>query len=241
MEALARSIRENGILQPLTVRAARGGRYELILGERRLRAARMAGLTAVPCIVRPADDSTATLWSLLENLQRRALDFNGEAEGLRHLLAQTGKSLSELAPMLGLSENEAADMLRVLCLPEDVRRRLAEAGCTREHATALLRLPDRAIMRRAAGVICESRVSAADAGRLVTRILTPPEKIPVTLFKDVQIFITTIERAVEVMRRSGIEPDYARREDEDCAEFVIRIPKAARGGVRVGGMPDILV
>jgi ParB family chromosome partitioning protein len=232
LELLAQSIRENGVLQPLTVRASGNGRYELIAGERRLRAARMAGLAAVPCVVRQADDDAAATWCLLENLQRRTLDFNEEAEGLRRLLAQTDMPLSEAAHRLGISEDAAAERLELLRLPEDTRRSLAAAGCNAAHAKALLRLPNAELTRRIARVICEKHISGHDAERLVTRVLTPPQSIPVTLFKDVQIFVTTIERAVETMRAAGIQPQYAKREDDAYAEFVIRIPKAARYGVR---------
>ncbi|MDR1409160.1 MAG: ParB/RepB/Spo0J family partition protein [Oscillospiraceae bacterium] len=235
LESLAQSIRENGVLQPLTVRAIESNRYELIAGERRLRAARMAGLAAVPCIVRRADNESAATWCLLENLQRCTLDFNEEAEGLRRLLAQTDRPLEEAARWLGISRQAAADKLELLRLPEDTRRQLVAAGCVEGHARALLHLPNAELVRRIARVICKKHLSAQDAERLVTRVLTPPKSIPVTLFKDVQIFITTIEHAVETMRASGIQSQYAKREDDECAEFVIRIPKAARGGVRIAG------
>jgi ParB family chromosome partitioning protein len=233
LKLLAQSIRENGVLQPLIVRPASNGCYELIAGERRLRAARMAGLDELPCVIRQADDHTAAAWCLLENMQRRTLDFNEEAEGLRRFLSRSNQPMGESARQLGISERAVEEMLEILRLPEDIRKKLAEAGCSARHARVLLQLSNMDLMRRTARVICEKHLSAEDSERLVGRVLTPPKSIPVTLFKDVQIFVTTIERAVETMRVSGIQPQYSKHEDDDFAEFLIRIPKRARHGIRI--------
>ncbi|MDR0883924.1 MAG: ParB/RepB/Spo0J family partition protein [Oscillospiraceae bacterium] len=221
---LAQNIRENGILQPLTVRPGQTG-YELIAGERRLRAARMAGLKSVPCIVRTADEDTTARWALMENLQRRTLDFNEEAEGLRHYLLQTGESAEEAAQKLGLPLDEILDRLSVLHLPEDVRRTLASGGSTLAHARALLALPNAHLMRRVAGLCAQKKLSVTDTSRLVRRILTPPQSVPVVLFKDVQIFVSTIDRAVATMRAGGIQAQYEKQEDDQNVQFCIRIPK----------------
>ncbi|MDR1805498.1 MAG: ParB/RepB/Spo0J family partition protein [Clostridium sp.] len=229
MELLAQSIRQNGVMQPLTVRRISAGRYELIAGERRLRAARMAGLEALPCVVRAADDTQAAELCLLENLQRSTLSFNEEAEALRRLRLQTGLPPAEIAQKIGITEQEAAQSLELLKLPRALREQLSLCGFGRAHALELLRLPSPPLRQRCCELICKKKLSAQDTARLVERLLAPPRRPPIIIFKDVKIFVNTIENAVETMRTAGIRAQYAKREDEDCAEFLIKIPKRPGG------------
>ena len=138
---LAESIRSYGILHPLTVRR-RAGRYELVAGERRLRAARLAGLREVPCVLMDVNMEDAGLIALIENLQRRDLDFLEEANGIRQLIRMFGMSQEEAARRLGKSQSAVANKLRILKLPEDLLETLRERGLSERHARALLRLPD---------------------------------------------------------------------------------------------------
>ena len=139
LEELSRSIAEYGVLSPLTVRPRQGG-YELVAGERRLRAARMAGLSEVPCIVMELDLEEASFIALVENLQRNDLDFLEEARGIAQLIRLFGLSQEECARRLGKSQSAVANKLRLLRLPEDVLNAMRNAGLTERHGRALLRL-----------------------------------------------------------------------------------------------------
>ncbi|MDY3014331.1 MAG: ParB/RepB/Spo0J family partition protein [Evtepia sp.] len=138
---LADSIRVHGILQPLTVRRKGGGRYELIAGERRLRAAMICGLAEVPRLIMDVDRENSCLLSLIENLQRRDLDFWEEAKALERLIRVYGLSQEEAAAKVGKSQSAVANKLRLLRLPDQALELLRKNGFTERHARALLRLP----------------------------------------------------------------------------------------------------
>ena len=140
LEELSGSIKSYGILNPLTVRL-RGGKYELVAGERRLRAAKLAGLEEVPCILIDVNMEDASLIALVENLQRRDLDFIEEALGISQLIRMFGMSQEEAARRIGKSQSAVANKLRLLKLPSDVLESLRQNGLTARHGRALLRLP----------------------------------------------------------------------------------------------------
>ena len=141
LEELCRSIESFGILNPLTVRL-RNGKYELVAGERRLRAAKLAGLKELPCILLDVNLEDSGLIALVENLQRKDLDFLEEAEGLSRLISMFGLSQEEAARRIGKSQSAVANKLRLLKLPPDVLESLRENGLTERHGRALLRLND---------------------------------------------------------------------------------------------------
>ena len=147
LEELSRSIAEYGVLSPLTVRPRPDG-YELVAGERRLRAARMAGLSEVPCIVMELDLEEASFIALVENLQRNDLDFLEESRGIAQLIRLFGLSQEECARRLGKSQSAVANKLRLLRLPEDVLNAMRNAGLTERHGRALLRLETPSSARR---------------------------------------------------------------------------------------------
>ena len=150
LSELADSIRAHGILQPLSVRRKGGGRYELIAGERRLRAAMICGLEQVPCLVLEVSRESSCLLSLIENLQRRDLDFWEEAKALERLTTVYGLSQEEAAAKVGKSQSAVANKLRLLRLPQDVLSLLRKNGFTERHARALLRLPTAEAQQEAA-------------------------------------------------------------------------------------------
>ena len=164
LEELSRSIAEYGVLSPLTVRPRQGG-YELVAGERRLRAARMAGLSEVPCIVMELDLEEASFIALVENLQRNDLDFLEEARGIAQLIRLFGLSQEECARRLGKSQSAVANKLRLLRLPEDVLNAMRNAGLTERHGRALLRLETPA-EQRGAGLYPQPRPERRRNGRL---------------------------------------------------------------------------
>ena len=163
---LSESIRSYGILNPLTVRR-RGGRYELVAGERRLRAAKLAGLTEVPCLLVDVDMQDAGLLALVENLQRKDLDFLEEAEGLRQLIDRFGLSQEDAARRIGKSQSAVANKLRLLRLPGDILEALRDNGLTERHGRALLRLPDADLLKQG-GIDAVMRREETDDALILT-------------------------------------------------------------------------
>ncbi len=231
LEELRDSIAQHGVLQPLTVRQ-KGDRFELIAGERRLRAARMAGLGEVPCIVMDVDMESSGVIALIENIQRRDLDFVEEAEGIWQLIRLFGLSQEQTARRLGKSQSAVANKLRLLRLPRDVLDRLRTEGLSERHARALLRLPDADTQRRALDFMIDQRMNVAAAEAYVDRLCAPPDEKPpqkrqrsVFLMKDVRLFLNTMERSVELMRSGGVDAEARREETDDALVVTVRIAK----------------
>ncbi len=225
---LAQSISENGILQPLTVSFEAEG-PTLVAGERRLRAARIAGLPTVPCVEVTGEERRRRVLTLVENMQRQDMNCFEEAEGIRALIDAYELTQSEAAQQLGYSQAAIANKLRLLRLPEDLRRRLAEAKLSERHARALLRLTDRTQREEAARRMIGEKLTVAQAERLVDTLLAGrvrrrPAK---PLVRDVRLFLNTVNHALDVMRRGGIPVESDRRDGEEYIEYVVRIPRHA--------------
>lgn len=229
LEGLAQSIRQNGIIQPLAVRVNNRGEYELISGERRLRASRLVGITQVPCIIMEASDEKSALFALLENVQRCDLDFFEEAVAIEKLLTDYGMTRDEICKKLGKAPPTISNKLRLLRLPEEIRLRITQENLTERHARALLKLTSVSQMERAMSIIAEKRLNVSETERLVSQILTNDSRHrqpTVKLFKDVRIFVNTLNHAVDTMRRAGIEADSAKSETDEYIEYIVRIPKS---------------
>lgn len=227
LEELAASIAEHGILQPLSVRRV-GTTFQLISGERRLRAAQMAGLTEVPCILVTADATQSSLLALIENVQRRDLDFWEEAQALQALLEATGFSQEALAKQLGRSQSAIANKLRLLKLQPEALECLRQAGCTERHARALLRLPPELQLQAAQTVVAEE-LTVAKTESYVEELLHPkPPKVRQTtkiIFKDVRLFLNTVTKGLSVMQKAGVPADYHREDTDEAILLTIRIPR----------------
>ena len=232
---LAASIRSCGILQPLTVRRAGEG-YELVAGERRLRAARIAGLREVPCLVAQVGEEDSALLALMENLQRRDLDCWEEAQAIARLISRYGLSQEEAARRLGRAQPTVANKLRLLRLPEDVRALLWENGLTERHARALLRLQDPEVQRRAAGDMVRRGMNVAQAEAYVEKLLqsaqvTPPRGRSTYIIKDVRLFLNSVDRGLHLMRQAGVDAGWDRQDTDREILLTIRIPKRASGKI----------
>ena len=228
LEGLAQSIRQNGIIQPLIVRCLPTGQYELIAGERRLRAARIVGVSRVPCIVLKISEERSALYALLENIQRQNLDYFEEAEALVHLMLLYRLSQEELAQMLGKAPSTISNKLRLLRLPSPIRLKILEAGLSERHARALLQIQDAKQMENALEQIIEKRMNVAQTDKLIQSICSEnikPKKTPIKLFKDLRLFVNTINHAVETMQRAGIAANAIKSETSDYIEYTVRIPK----------------
>ena len=235
LRELSESIRSYGILNPLTVRL-RCGKYELVAGERRPRAAKLAGLKEVPCLLVDVDRQDAGLLALVENLQRKDLDFLEEAEGLQRLIRMFGMSQEEAARRIGKSQSAVANKLRLLKLPPDVLDALRQNGLSERHGRALLRLPDGESQRAALAVILENHMTVAAADAYIDALLSPPEEAPPPLekkerrrtfvLKDVRLFLNTVTRSIDLMKQGGIDAGMKREETEDALILTISIPKS---------------
>ena len=232
LRELAESIRSYGILNPLTVRR-RAGRYELVAGERRLRAAKLAGLREVPCVLMDVNMEDAGLIALIENLQRRDLDFLEEANGIRQLIRMFGMSQEEAARRLGKSQSAVANKLRLLKLPEDVLETLRERGLSERHARALLRLKDDESRRAALRKIVEKDMTVAAAESYIDALLAPKETDREEggegkrsfVMRDLRLFLNSVTRSLELMKQGGVAADMERRETPDALILTISIPK----------------
>ena len=222
LEGLAQSIRQNGIIQPIAVRVNASGNYELISGERRLRASRLVGISLIPCIIMEASDEKSALFALIENMQRSDLGFFEEASAIEKLIVDFNMSRDDVCRKLGKAAPTISNKLRLLKLPEDVRLKITQEGLTERHARALLRLPTRAQLDRALSIISDKRLNVAESEKLIDQMLSADKsskKPTVKLFKDVRIFVNTLNHAVDTMRRAGIEADSAKSETDEYIEL----------------------
>lgn len=232
LQELAESIRSYGVLQPLTVRKAANG-YELVAGERRLRAARIAGYREVPCLVAQVGEEDSALLALIENLQRRDLDFWDEAEAIAKLISRYDLSQEQAAKKIGKSQSAVANKLRLLRLSDTVRQKLQEAELTERHARAMLRLTDEQEQLRAIEYIAGQGLNVAQAEEYIEQLLhkvqtEPPKGRTAYIIKDVRLFLNSVNRGLTMMRQAGVNADWGRQDTEDAILLTIRIPKKVK-------------
>lgn len=230
LAALAESIKQYGVLSPISVRL-HYGRYELIAGERRLRAARLAGLTRVPCLVLDVDMEESGLLAMVENLQREDLDFVEEARGISNLIRMFDMSQEEAARRLGLSQSAVANKLRLLKLPPDILAALRDKGLTERHGRALLRLGTLEEQRAALSAICAQGLNVAQTDAYIDALLTAkkaeekPARRRAFILKDVRVFLNTLTHSLDLMKQGGIAAGMKKQETEDELIVTISIPK----------------
>ncbi len=234
LDALADSVRQYGILQPLSVRRAGEGaapRYQLIMGERRLRAAVMVGLDKVPCRVLSVSRERGAELAVVENLQREDLTVFEEADAISRLLSLYGMTQESLAERLSVSQSYIANKLRLLGLEEDVREKILVHGLTERHARALLRLKTAEKRREALSHIVKYGCNVAAAERYIDAMLegekTPPKRRHIRgAIKDLKLFYNSLDRALDIMKGAGVETKLKKREVEGGVEVTILLTKA---------------
>ena len=222
LDELADSIRQHGILQPLSVRR-RGNAYELISGERRLRAAELAGVTDVPCILMSMDDRASGLAALVENLQRQDLDFIEEAMGVRRLMQEHTMSQEQAARLLGKSQSAVANKLRLLRHSDAVLSALRETGLTERHARALLKLRTEEETLAAIARISKEGMSVARTEKYIESLLAEKEEIIPKA--NVGAFLNSLTQSLQKIQLSGIAAVSERRETDSQIVLTITIPK----------------
>ena len=229
LRELADSIRQHGVLQPLTVQKTPGG-YVLVAGERRLRAAGLAGLTHVPCLLVRATPQDSALLALVENLQRCDLHYLEEAAAISKLITTYGMSQEEAARRIGKSQSAVANKLRLLKLPQDVIDGLRTNRLSERHARALLRLEDDEARLAAVKHIGEKQLTVAAAEEYIESQLQKKQregkgKKPLYIIKDVRLFLNSVDRGMETIRRAGVDARFDRQESEEEITITIQIPK----------------
>ena len=222
LRELAESIRQHGILQPLSVRRV-GTAYELIAGERRLRAGILAGLTEIPCIIMNMDDRESGMTALVENLQRQDLDFIEEAKGISYLLQQWSMSQEQVARLLGKSQSAIANKLRLLRHSEQVLRAIRQAELTERHARALLKIPTDAQKMQVISLVQKLGLSVARTEKYIDELLqAPKEKAPKV---NLGAFLNNLNQSLARIQLSGIPAVSERKETDRQIVLTITIPK----------------
>lgn len=227
--ALAVSILQNGLLQPISVRRIGLHHYQLVAGERRLRACRLAQLEKVPALLAEYDDSESAALGLLENMQRSQLDPFDTARGIREVIRLWGCTQAEAARRLGLSQPALANKLRLLSLTDEQQKLCTAHRLSERHARAALRLPE-GRRTEALEKMAKESMSVREADRLVESILNAePAKPPVRrrttpMVGDVRFFVNTLQHAVDLMTQKGISATTHCTRKDGCLEYIVRIP-----------------
>ena len=252
LQELAESIANHGVIQPVTLRRV-GGLFELIAGERRLRATQMAGLKAIPAIVVDADDEESAVLALIENIQRENLSYMEEALGYLKLAQEYHMTQEEIAKLMGKTQSAVANKLRILRLCGETKRILAEYGLTERHARALLRLSKEEQQVQTAKLIAVKGMNVRETEEYIENLLIkqqevlPERVLPLSgtvkgevknrltrprikrFIRDIRLFTNTVNRAALYMKEAGVPVQVAENKNEGYYEMVIRVPYQTGG------------
>jgi ParB family chromosome partitioning protein len=234
LQELCESIKVYGVIQPISVRIVNGSSYELVAGERRLRASKLAGLKTIPAIIIDAYDEDSAVISLIENLQRKDLNFIEEAEAYHNLITDHNLTQEKLAYMIGKSQSTIANKMRILKLSDNIKNRLIENNLTERHARALLKLPDSELQEIAIENIINKKYNVKETEKFVKSLINKitadkdkkeEKKRIMRFYKDIRIYINTIKQAIELMNKAGVNAEYTVNNFDDYIEFNIKIQK----------------
>lgn len=235
LEELSQSITSYGILQPISVRKISDNHYELIAGERRLRASQLANRKNIPAIVMDLDDKDSALLAVLENLQREDLNFIEEAQGYYNLIEDHSFTQKQLAEKLGKSQSTIANKLRVLRLPKPIKAQLIENSLTERHARALLKLSDQELQMMVIEKIIENELTVKKTENLINVIMQNIDKENAEKHKNKQnvknsinfkIYLNTLKNAYTAIKDSGVEAVYKEKDMGEFVEVTVKIPKS---------------
>ena len=229
LDELSRSIKRYGVLQPLLLRRA-GKKYEMVAGERRLRAASLAGLRRVPAIITELSDCDAAAVSLIENIHREELSFLDECDALRRLSENECLNIPNLAYTLSVTDSRIEDKLRFNALSQSVRKAVAYNKISEETAKQLLRLDSEETALKVAKKIAENGYDTSQSRELVEKILISEMPVLQTAKKynggDLRLLRNTLNKTVDIMKRSGMRAKTSEHDEDDCYEYTIRVEKA---------------
>lgn len=244
LAALAESIREHGIIEPLIVRRVLGiggeAEFTLVAGERRLRAAEMAGLNTVPVVSVEAGEVDAAILAIIENLHREDLSMFEEAASIQSLISLTGMTQEACAKKLSVSQSYVANKLRLLRLSEGEQEKIEENGLTERHARALLRLEDEEEREEVLSIIIKREMNVSRTEEYIEDIICAKSRLAEReskpkgseqkrklVIRDIRLFYNSIDHAVDVIKKSGIPVESTRKEVEEGVLISILLPKKA--------------
>lgn len=232
LEELAASIREYGVLQPINVRKIGGEGYELVSGERRLRASKLAGMGIIPAVIIEVIEQDSAIIALIENLQREDLNFMEEAEGYHNLISDHGMTQEELAKKVGKKQSTIANKLRLLKLNSNIKKTVLENDLTERHARALLKLPGDVLQEKALNSILKKALNVKKTEELVEKMLDeaaiskePPRKSRIKGRMNYNIYINTFKNACREIIKTGCQVEYAQVDKGSYVEIIVKIPK----------------
>lgn len=232
LEELSQSIKTYGLIQPISVRRLCDENYELVAGERRLRASEIADLDEIPAIIVNYKDQDSAMVALIENLQREDLSFIEEAEGYFNLINDHGFTQQELAQKLGKSQSTIANKLRILKLPEDIKKTLVQNNLTERHARALLRLPDEKLKMMVAEKIVKDDLTVKKTEKIIENILDDLTKDDeekhsqnIKGLINIKIYVNTLKSAFKAIKDNCTNAKYSEKDMGDYVEVVVQIPK----------------
>ncbi len=225
------SIMEFGVIQPLIVKRTAKDNYLLIAGERRLRAANMAGLTKVPVVIREAGEKEVAFLALVENIQRENLNFVEEAEAYRKLMEEHGMTQVDIAKKVGKQQSTISNKIRLLSLPADVQKMIIEHGLSERHARALLKILDSGLRRQVLQRIIDHSLNVKQSEKLINDVLEKHEsekrKEDKVKFINHKIYLNTLRNAFTSIYEVEKDAKYYQEDKGDYMEIVITIPKTA--------------
>ncbi len=229
LHKLAESIKQNGIIVPLNVRKTQNG-YELIAGERRLRAASVAGLKRVPCVICAVSDEVSAVYSIIENLQRADLSVFEQAEGISRLISEFGITHADAAERLGIAQSTLSNKLRVLRLDASERQRIIAARLSERHARALIRIENAEQRGEVLNKVIAEDMTAKECEDYVEAIVNPERQVlrkPVRKsgIADFRIFSNSLNRLIDTMLAAGVNLSRKKQENRQYIEYRIRIEK----------------
>lgn len=234
LNELMLSIKEYGVLQPISVRKINSFTYELIAGERRLRAAKLAGIDKIPAMIVDIDDKNSAIIALIENIQRENLGFMEEAESYQKIMEKYNITQEMFSKKIGKSQSAIANKIRVLKLSPVVKKVINDNNLTERHSRALLKIKSENIQLKILKKICDEKLNVKDTEKLIDKYLKTTtiddakdkvKKLPLfRKMKDFRILENTVKQSVELMHRAGIDANYKIIEKNDSIEFLIKIP-----------------
>lgn len=227
IQELSDSIKAFGVLQPISVRQV-GDAFELIMGERRLRASVLAEMDSVPAIVIDSDSTASAFMALIENLQRVDLNFVEEAEGFKRLIEQHNMSQKDVAAKVGKNQSTVSNKLRILKLSEKVRDRIIRSGLSERHARALLKLEDPNLQEKVLEQVIKNDLTVKKTEELVQTYLDlnePKKKKNIRGVFNYRIYINTLKQAYQAIKDTGLNAEFDQSDKGDHIEVVVRIPK----------------
>lgn len=226
IKELAQSIENYGVIQAIIVKKEEDN-YILIAGERRLRASQFLNLEYIPAVIKDFSAKEMAEIALVENLQRKDLDFMEEADAYQKIIEMFNMTQKELAAKIGKSQSSIANKLRLLRLDTDIRKHLTGEEFTERHARALLKLAEKELQLTVINKIKEEKLTVKDTEKFIHKLLeTKQKKKPVkTVYKDYRLFTNTLNKFLEEMKTAGLDVKVNQEKKADFVEYVIRLPR----------------